>query len=381
MGTKRQVLLRFAAFAAALTVTAGAAMPAQKGALTVAPTIAYAADAGQSGKDGPLSYTKYSDHAEINFCDYKTSSVEIPETIDGVPVTKIGIYAFNGGAVTSITIPDSVVEIGDYAFAGCKSLTSVKLSADLEKVGIRAFEQCPLLETVEFPDKVVEFSSKVFNETPWLTAQRENDPLVIVNDSLIDAEKTEGKVVIPSSVKSVAASAFADNTNVTSVVFPAGVNKVKDNTFYKCSNLTSIECTGAESIGIMAFSYCNKLTNVSLSSKLKTIDMYAFSDISGSSGTITFYGTSGQWESVEKIDTSDYLKNANIIFGEMPDEDEKGDVNGDGEFGTADLVLFQRWLLGDKTAELKNWEAADLCQDNRLDVYDLVLMRKAVVNK
>ena len=153
------------------------------------------------------------------------TAVEIPESIGGVPVTKIGIYAFNGCAVKSVTIPDTVTEIGSYAFSMCKSLTSVKLPSGLEKVGVQAFSQCPALETVEFPDKVVEFSSNVFKETPWLSAQREKSPLVIVNG------------------------------------------------------------------------------------------------------------------------------------------------------------VFQRWLLRDKTAELKNWEAADLCQDNRLDVYDLVLMRKSVVNK
>ena len=56
-------------------------------------------------------------------------------------------------------------------------------------------------------------------------------------------------------------------------------------------------------------------------------------------------------------------------------------MNDDGEFGVADLVMFQKWLLADKDAELKKWRAADLCRNNRLDVFDLVLMRKELLMK
>lgn len=55
------------------------------------------------------------------------------------------------------------------------------------------------------------------------------------------------------------------------------------------------------------------------------------------------------------------------------------DVNGDGEFNIADLVLFQKWLLAVPDVELVNWKAADLCVDERLDVFDLCFMRKALI--
>ena len=56
-----------------------------------------------------------------------------------------------------------------------------------------------------------------------------------------------------------------------------------------------------------------------------------------------------------------------------------GDVNCDGTFDVSDVVLFQKWLLGSPTAHLDNWEAADLCKDNRLDVFDLCLMRRRLI--
>ena len=57
----------------------------------------------------------------------------------------------------------------------------------------------------------------------------------------------------------------------------------------------------------------------------------------------------------------------------------KGDVNDDGEFSISDLVLFQKWLLAVPDTELADWKSADLCEDGNLDVFDLCLMRKVLL--
>lgn len=58
----------------------------------------------------------------------------------------------------------------------------------------------------------------------------------------------------------------------------------------------------------------------------------------------------------------------------------RGDINSDGEFNVADVAVFQRWLLGDSfyggDMKIDNWKAADLCNDGRLDVFDLCLMKQ-----
>ena len=56
------------------------------------------------------------------------------------------------------------------------------------------------------------------------------------------------------------------------------------------------------------------------------------------------------------------------------------DVNSDGEFSIADIVLFQKWLLCAPETELSDWKAADLCEDGRLDVFDLILMKRQYIN-
>ncbi|MBR2284893.1 MAG: CotH kinase family protein [Ruminococcus sp.] len=57
-----------------------------------------------------------------------------------------------------------------------------------------------------------------------------------------------------------------------------------------------------------------------------------------------------------------------------------GDVNADGRFSIADVVLMQKWLLGVPEAELADWQAGDLCKDNSIDAFDLVMMRGQLIN-
>lgn len=57
----------------------------------------------------------------------------------------------------------------------------------------------------------------------------------------------------------------------------------------------------------------------------------------------------------------------------------KGDVNADGVFDLADVVLLQKWLLAVPDTHLENWQAADLCNDNKLDVFDLCLMKRELL--
>ncbi|MBR6623406.1 MAG: dockerin type I repeat-containing protein [Ruminococcus sp.] len=60
-------------------------------------------------------------------------------------------------------------------------------------------------------------------------------------------------------------------------------------------------------------------------------------------------------------------------------EPASGDVNNDGNFVLSDVVLLQKYLIDVPDTNFVNWQAADFCKDGRLDVFDLVLMKKAVI--
>ncbi len=74
--------------------------------------------------------------------------------------------------------------------------------------------------------------------------------------------------------------------------------------------------------------------------------------------------------SVNVVSAADEKTNVSFLMG---------DVNEDGSFGISDVVLLQKWLLGVPDTHLANWKAADFCDDDRLDVFDLTLMKRAMI--
>ncbi len=57
-----------------------------------------------------------------------------------------------------------------------------------------------------------------------------------------------------------------------------------------------------------------------------------------------------------------------------------GDINNDGKLTVSDAVLLQKWLLAESDTMLPNWKAADLCEDDRIDVFDMIEMRKLIID-
>lgn len=58
-----------------------------------------------------------------------------------------------------------------------------------------------------------------------------------------------------------------------------------------------------------------------------------------------------------------------------------GDVNADGTFNVADVVLLQKWLIAVPDTELTDWKAADLYEDDRLDVFDLCMIKQILISR
>lgn len=90
-------------------------------------------------------------YATYSITDYKgaASSLVIPETYGGVPITRIGDGAFRGNAtLKSITIPKIISTIGDNAFNSCSALTSIVIPSGVKHIGERAFLGCANLESI-----------------------------------------------------------------------------------------------------------------------------------------------------------------------------------------------------------------------------------------
>ena len=375
--------LKSAAFFAAIMLTAGMPLSPGNSFFSAEPLTAYAAEESyQEGSNGTCSYKKYSDHIEISsFKSTDVDSLTVPDTIDGLPVTVIGIYAGQLCKMKTLTLPDTLKEIGPYCFSNCPNLTTLSIPDSVEKIGFRAFEECKSLAAINFPDHLVKTGSFTFENTPWLIAQRQKDPLVIVNGAVIDGRTCTGDVVIPSGVKYVASGAFSRNEKITSCVIPSGVSEITDDVFFYCSNLTSVELKGCTSLGIMTFADCNKLTDIKLSGKLTKIDGYTFSD-NTATATITFRGSQSKWNAVEKPSNDAFLQRAHMVFDENyqePDDEVIGDINKDGVCDQKDAELLLSWLLAQPNTALPDWKAGDLNKDNRLNAKDLTLLKRILL--
>lgn len=91
----------------------------------------------------------------------------------------------------------------------------------------------------------------------------------------------------------------------------------------------------------------------------------------------SFTGWGGDASGTEQTITVSLSKAMSITadFGEK--KEIRGDVNKDGSFTVADLVMLEKWLLG--SGNITDWKAGDLCDDDILDVYDMCLMREEII--
>lgn len=287
---------------------------------------------------GELTYRVSDGEVTITGCDENVSSVIIPETIDGYPVTSIGTYAFRDchklkkviipDGVTiigfyafsscteleSIEIPNSVISIDARAFGGCSSLTSVDMGDGVTSIGGSAFADCTSLERVEISDSVTSIGTYAFEKCSNLTSIKipfsvtsigdyafskcaslesimvESNNLNYSSDErgvLFNKDKTyiirypQGNATevyeIPDSVTTIGSDAFANCTNLDRITIPNSVTRIGDYAFFGCSNLTSVEISeGVISIGDGAFCQCSKLENIIIPNSVTSIGRSAF---------------------------------------------------------------------------------------------------------
>ncbi|MBE6567209.1 MAG: leucine-rich repeat domain-containing protein [Ruminococcaceae bacterium] len=95
----------------------------------------------------------------------------VPETYKGRPVMAIGDSAFlECEALTSVTLPDSIVSVGNTAFKNCTALKRINTPASLKTIGIEAFFGCEALEAFDIPDATIKsIGADAFGGTACIT--------------------------------------------------------------------------------------------------------------------------------------------------------------------------------------------------------------------
>jgi outer membrane protein assembly factor BamB len=240
----------------------------------------------------PVSdFTYTNDGSLITITGYVGSggAVIIPSTIENLPVSTIGDYAFSSASVTSVVIPNGVTRIAAGAFDSCTQMTSVSIPASVTIIGWGAFFGCSALTAVTIPNGVVTIDESAFSWCSALTTVTiPSTVTVISNSAFLKCALTS--MTIPDGVTSIGESAFSGCNRMTSVIIPNSVTSIGSYAFYQCSALSSVSIPNSvTTIGSDAFYGCTALTSVTIGSGVTRIDAYAFSGCTALT-SMTFMG-------------------------------------------------------------------------------------------
>lgn len=238
--------------------------------------------------------------------------VAIPAVHEDLPVTAIDGWAFYCYSyLTSVSIPGSVVSIGEAAFQSCGKLTFISIGNGVTSIEESAFVACWRLQEIIIPDSVTSIGNGAFENCLKVTSIVIPSGVISIGRSAFCGNSVTS-VNIPDSVTEIGVAAFADCEELaeikvdennqsyhtegnclietasktliagckTSVIPDDGsVTVIGEGAFEYCSGLTSIEIPdGVTVIGGGAFYYCTGLTSVTIPSTVTVIGDSAFSE-------------------------------------------------------------------------------------------------------
>ncbi|NLD26974.1 MAG: leucine-rich repeat protein, partial [Acholeplasmataceae bacterium] len=163
----------------------------------------------------------------------------IPETIEGYPVKTIGYYTFANQKVKTVSLPENLDVIEDYAFYNCTDLEVISLPERLDSIGKSAFAYCEALESITLPDNLTIISESLFRHCSEL----QNVVLPQYLEKISIYAFTECTSItdlsLSTSVYLIEGYAF-DNSGINSIVIPNSEAYIEYNAFVNCDNLESI---------------------------------------------------------------------------------------------------------------------------------------------
>ena len=446
--------------------------------ISVADNFAVTASAETVKNDGTFNYQVINGKSVqiTGLVNASKDTINIPAKIDGMPVTEIGSTAFyskyHNMPLKKVTIPDTVVSIGDSAFAYCEALTEIKIPASVKSIGTSAFEGCVKLSAVKLSEGLESIGDKAFywcerlpsvtipasvthigedisyccgtadedtanfyfncyanttgeryafyNHVAYELLDPENSTSLVskgvykktfmyelVNDGkeiivtkgrLEDEnieipdniggvpvteigeaafynkdhnEKNNVKTIkLPDTLKTIGASAFADNESLKEINIPKSVKTIGDKAFEVCTSLEKVTLpAGLESIGAQAFTWCTSLNSVIIPSSVKSIGQDAFNKCGTATGKNKFMIYCTKDSAGEK-----YAVDNNIKYALKAAGIKKGDANNDDKINVTDIAMIASHIKGIKALSNYQFNAADVNNDKKLTVTDIAMI-------
>ena len=258
-----------------------------------------------------LEFSVINDNDSVRTCmlskAYNVSGdIRIPSKIFDYDVVSIGPSVFdNCTGLTSVTIPNSVTEIWEFAFSGCSGLTSVTIPPSVDTIGAKVFSWCSSINEIKIEDssRVLSVDKTIFDDCPISTLYIGRDlridssssprfptfnqntlknvsfgeHVTIIPDYAFDHCTNLSSVLFSKSITSIGAFAFRECTRLNSLMIPSSITDIGEGAFYKCWGLTKISIPNSvKNIGIEAFYDCYHLGSITIPESVTTIGRNAF---------------------------------------------------------------------------------------------------------
>ncbi len=280
-------------------------------------------------------------------------SVTIPDS-----VTSINDGAFwNCTSFTSITIPNSVTKIGRYVFAGCTSLTSITIGNGVTSIGDSGFSYCKSLTSITIPDSVTEIGIYAFKECFSLTGVTIGNGVTSICEYAFDDCTSLTSITIPDNVTSIGDWAFRNCTSLTSATIGNGVTEIGEKAFYNCTLLTSVTIgNSVTNICEWAFEDCTSLTSITIPDSVTWISKYAFDDctslteINVSSNNANYSSENGVLFNKEKTELIKYPAGKTETKYIIPDS-----VTNIGKLAFENCTSLTSVTIPDSVTEIDDW--------------------------
>ncbi len=217
-------------------------------------------DPPSSGGDSAAADYDYTlrtdDTVRINAYIGAGGDVVVPQTIDGHPVTAIGMMAFAyNERLRRIIIPEGVTTIGSGAFMECRNLGRIELPRTITAMDEGVFVNCSQLSVIQVDEAC--------------------ETLVVRDGVLFDAKKdvllcfpprrSDMTYAVPEGVRAIGIAAFSGMGGLEAVTLPESVERIGELAFWGCGALKSVTLPAAlTTLAPSAFMGCQDLVTLAL---------------------------------------------------------------------------------------------------------------------
>jgi hypothetical protein len=177
----------------------------------------------------------------ITNCVSTNENITVPATLDGFTVASLanGLFS-NRFKLKSVTLPDTVTNIGEKTFYMCGQLTNVHLPSSLTVIGRETFTYCSKLAQITLPDTVTTIDTNAFYYCTALTNIYLPQGLTAIRSAAFIHCAKLTQIDLPSSLETIGRQAFSSCSSLEIVYFPASLNNIDDSAFTSCPLLRQV---------------------------------------------------------------------------------------------------------------------------------------------